>query len=488
MEQIPAVLSQLGDHRLEVQFTTDILGSARINPIFSPEHLIAQGISHCNHFDDPVLVCESNINLTLIHLITFAIAAKFYMAAGFHHFYFGSNQNMGLKLLEMALKLSRPCEDTDTQCSILTTLAAIKLGTGDHGTARTHVDEARRLANLSGNLFQEARALRVLAQCTRQLSDYRSSIVHLHRAKEILDICGLAGGWLETNIKGTRAEVHLLKSEYTDAKKIHTQSLQLSNQDPFTYAFTWLNIAQIDVMLGTGTEEVQQNLNEAKSILCAMKYFYGITWCGMVLADLKLGEDDTISAEHLLQDCLNSTWQRHTDAVSFCLERFADRSSWCAAELTSTWHAVYLGYAKQSKDKLALHKALLFLGDAAISQEDDRTAHTLFTVALEGFVCMDVHHSRAQCLLRLGDLASKQGNLSEAATLWTEARPLFERSSQAKAVEHIDARLAELGDNQKVLVVHLATLHPLETSSTGPSVETAAPGQNPLEGAILSVM
>jgi hypothetical protein len=64
-------------------------------------------------------------------------------------------------------------------------------------------------------------------------------------------------------------------------------------------AFAWLNIAQIDVLLGTDTEEVQQNLNEAKTILCSMKQVHGITWCEIVLADLKLREGDTISAEHI---------------------------------------------------------------------------------------------------------------------------------------------------------------------------------------------
>jgi hypothetical protein len=69
-----------------------------------------------------------------------------------------------------------------------------------------------------------------------------------------------------------------------------------------------------------------------------------------------------------------------------------------------------LDYAKQSKDKLALQKALLFLGDAAISQGDNTadTALRVFTVALEGFIFIDFHYRRAQCLFRLGDLASKQ--------------------------------------------------------------------------------
>jgi hypothetical protein len=65
MEHLPAVLSQLGDHRLEVQFTTDILLSDGANPIFNPALLIAQSISHCNHFEDPVVEGESATTVTV---------------------------------------------------------------------------------------------------------------------------------------------------------------------------------------------------------------------------------------------------------------------------------------------------------------------------------------------------------------------------------------------------------------------------------------
>jgi hypothetical protein len=64
---------------------------------------------------------------------------------------------------------------------------------------------------------------------------------------------------------------------------------------------------------------------------------------------------------------------------------------------------------------------------------------------------MDVHQGRGQSLLRLGDLANRRGNFSNATELWTAARPLFERSSQAKDVAQIDARLADLEDHQNVL-------------------------------------
>jgi hypothetical protein len=90
---------------------------------------------------------------------------------------------------------------------------------------------------------------------------------------------------------------------------------------------------------------------------------------------------------------------------------------------------------------LELHKALLFLGDMFIVNEDEHTATSLYIVALEGFTYMDVHRSRAQCMMRLGDLAKEHGHISDAIAHWKAAQPLFERSFQARDVAEIDARL-----------------------------------------------
>ncbi|KAJ7887991.1 hypothetical protein B0H13DRAFT_1888545 [Mycena leptocephala] len=70
-------------------------------------------------------------------------------------------------------------------------------------------------------------------------------------------------------------------------------------------------------------------------------------------------------------------------------------------------------------------------------------------IALEGFTLMDVHRSRAECVLQLGDISKAHGDLLKAVELelWQTARPLFERSSQAKQVENIDKRLTSVGDN-----------------------------------------
>ncbi|KAJ7891732.1 hypothetical protein B0H13DRAFT_1887048 [Mycena leptocephala] len=100
------------------------------------------------------------------------------------------------------------------------------------------------------------------------------------------------------------------------------------------------------------------------------------------------------------------------------------------------------------KQKFELHKALQFLGDVFHAQGDQDTAISLFTVALDGFTCMDVHRSRAECMVRLGDISKLNGDELKAVELWQTARPLFERSSQGKQFAHLDEKLADLNDNQ----------------------------------------
>ncbi|KAJ7802726.1 hypothetical protein B0H13DRAFT_1931714 [Mycena leptocephala] len=107
-------------------------------------------------------------------------------------------------------------------------------------------------------------------------------------------------------------------------------------------------------------------------------------------------------------------------------------------------HYLYLreGNSWQARLFLGIYKALRFLGEIFVSRRDEYTAISLFTVALEGFTEMDVHRSRADCMLQLGDISMAHGDLLKAVEFWERARPLFERSSQTKQVQHINERLA----------------------------------------------
>jgi hypothetical protein len=125
---------------------------------------------------------------------------------------------------------------------------------------------------------------------------------------------------------------------------------------------------------------------------------------------------------------------------------------------------MYCGYAYKSKHKLELHKALVFLGDVFLAIKDDETATNLYIVALEGFTYMDVHHSRAQCMTCLGDLANKQGHTSKTIDFWTTARSLFKRSLQAKDVAQIDFRLLTVDQAHQKSLLQLTTLSALDRS------------------------
>jgi hypothetical protein len=108
---------------------------------------------------------------------------------------------------------------------------------------------------------------------------------------------------------------------------------------------------------------------------------------------------------------------------------------------------MYFVHSLKLKEKLGIHKALQFLGDIFLANDDEDTAFSLFTVTLEGFTQMDVHRSRAECMLHLGDISKGHSDLLKAVELWATARPLFEWSSQAKQLQIIDERLASVEED-----------------------------------------
>ncbi|KAJ7093797.1 hypothetical protein C8R44DRAFT_815142 [Mycena epipterygia] len=69
---------------------------------------------------------------------------------------------------------------------------------------------------------------------------------------------------------------------------------------------------------------------------------------------------------------------------------------------------------------------------------------------------MDIHCSRAECMLRLGNISEQRGNLVKAVEFWKEAQPLFERALQAKKITQIDTKLAAV--NHRILDGYRKTL------------------------------
>ncbi|KAJ7856252.1 hypothetical protein B0H14DRAFT_2578977 [Mycena olivaceomarginata] len=137
MDQISAVVFRLDDHK---SFCPQLSG------ISEPEQLIARGISYCDYFCDPEL------------------EAKFYQTVGYYRSFYQQNPFSAFQFPEKALALSRLSGDTDRQCGVLIDIADIQSRIGDPGSAQIHANEAKKLANLSGNLYQESSALWIEAE------------------------------------------------------------------------------------------------------------------------------------------------------------------------------------------------------------------------------------------------------------------------------------------------------------------------------------
>jgi tetratricopeptide (TPR) repeat protein len=234
-------------------------------------------------------------------------------------------------------------------------------------------------------------------------------------------------------------------------------------EDPFNRAFCILNVAEIDVSIGAPMNVVQMNCDKAKRMFHTAGFSQGVMICDLTLADLHLREKNLQTAKTLFEQSLKLYWKQSSQIMTYCLERLGDASRWGDHALGSSWTTVFLVHSLRQKEKLGIHKALQFLGDVFLAQDDEHTAITLFTVALDGFTQMDVHHSRAECMLRLGDISMGHSDLLKAVELWEAARPLFGRSSQVKLAEDIDQRLAgvskEVLEQHRKNLAHLAELN-----------------------------
>jgi hypothetical protein len=149
-------------------------------------------------------------------------------------------------------------------------------------------------------------------------------------------------------------------------------------------------------------QEVQKNIDTAKLLLVDMGLRMGAE---CVQADLSLREGDVADANMLICKNFKASWGKNSDVVNRCLELLADVTQWNGFHGISNWPTVLLVHSFKSKGKLGIHKALQFLGDSFLAQDDEDTAASLFTVALEAFTYMDVHCSRAECMLHLGDIS-----------------------------------------------------------------------------------
>ncbi|KAF8155283.1 hypothetical protein K438DRAFT_355284 [Mycena galopus ATCC 62051] len=433
MDYIQHFVSGPHNHKLKTMCTLGLLRTPKYHTLVS-EETIVQVISQLEHTNDPLL-------------------EEFYQGAGLYFQYKKADLQQAMQFHQKALALSEQCADSKGQCSNLIRISALELCAGDYAAAKTHLSTVQRLSKLSGDLHTEAMAIQFEASCSIVRGHYRESTAQLNKARELVKMSGFSGGELHHNIMRTLGEIHYLKSEYAQARHIHSQEVETTSptHNGFSYAYALLNVAQIDLIIDGPREDMYHRVNTARITAKLTSRDEISIECDRVQAMIEVREKKFDVAYSRFCECLKLTWVTFNECACPVLEQLADIKTWPLSAPQHKWPPIYLVYACKSKDKLALHKALLFLGDVFLVNEDETTATSLYQVALAGFTNMDVHHYRALCMLRLGDMANKQGSTSEAIALWKAARPLFVLSSQVQDVADIDCRIEALENTHQKL-------------------------------------
>ncbi|KAJ7027715.1 hypothetical protein C8F04DRAFT_1189275 [Mycena alexandri] len=346
-----------GEHRLRAYVITEMLSSWRSWLHFSLKTLMVEAMEHFKHLDD---------------------SSMKYISTATQGF-------------QIALALAKSTQDNTQQCEALFQLSDIKWHLGEYVGALVHVQEFRTLANTSGNLHGEARALSVEAFCWKALGHYPQCTSLINRAKSLLNLCGIIShGATSFTLMSAQVEVHKLKSEYADAHNILNLLVQdVVGNPPHVYASFLINMAEVEVYMDAPLSEVQKKIDVSRSIFTRVGDPRLVNACNYIQADLNLREGDTSSL--LFCECLRAAWGRDWEIASFCLERLADSSCWQGAH-HPFWSTVYLTHSLKSKEKLGIYKALQLIGDSFLEDNDQVTAISLFNLALEGFTSMDVHH------------------------------------------------------------------------------------------------
>ncbi|KAJ7181406.1 hypothetical protein C8R43DRAFT_1116782 [Mycena crocata] len=364
---VPDLLPRPQNYRLEVFFLTQQLYPWRYHQINNPEVLIEQALTYLPHFSDSDVQC------------------KFHNILGGYHWRHKNNIPMATDCFQAGLSLAISTSNTPRQSVAMSNLAHVQVLLGNYTTARTQAHEAQRLAKICGDLLREAMALQIEAVCLYTLGDYKQSLSLCQRARNVLNLCGMAGHGMDNDMMNQQAQIHQLKSEYAEAREIRLVLLKKVSveKEPYQHAWALMGIAEIEVQMNLPTQDVQAKIDAAKSIFSTVGDSKTAVQCDTVLADLYLRDGKLSSAKELFEKCLKLCQGQGDGIATECLQRLGNGRRWGSPNWTFNWTIIFLAQSSKSKQKLGVYQAMQYLGDVFDLDGDYETAVNTITVALE---------------------------------------------------------------------------------------------------------
>jgi tetratricopeptide (TPR) repeat protein len=324
----------------------------------------------------------------------------------------------------------------------------ILIATGKPLSALTHSKEAHRYAEHMGDIYGQAWSLYHQGRCHEILANYQHGQLLLQKSRDMLTACGQQESQLGHNILNLQAEIYLLKSEYLESRKFQVAIASSCQPTSYNAILANLNIAFIDIRTGVDSKIIHQNLQMVQSHLTALSGYSGrqtSNFSNSAAAELCVRDGTPGTANAMFAKCFALSRDISTEQQLLYLERLGDLSTGMNdIPTTLRWSVIFLGQAVKCKEKRQTMQARRCIGQLFAAEGDNETALSLFNVALHGFTLMDVHHWRADCMVRIANILKSRGEVMKAVELWKAARPLFKRSSQMKDIIKIDAKLAEV--------------------------------------------
>ncbi|KAJ6555189.1 hypothetical protein DFH09DRAFT_574678 [Mycena vulgaris] len=300
------------------------------------------------------------------------------------------------------------------------------------------------MAQILGDFEAEAQSLLREARA-RSASGYPSLALSLClAAREILVHCGHGGSDTYIAILDIQADVHLQKTEYEESHCLNEEVARLTSptRSPFFHLNALINLAWLDIVTGADEQEIFKKLDTARTVATRLEWGYGVQYCELITVDIYLRRGDLTEASRALEQCLPLFGSFQTNLQLHCLRQLAEVSyEMRQIDQASRWVVMFLALGCKTRSHGEIYHALQYLGDVFTAQDDDETTLDIFQAVLDGTTEMDVHHRRANCMTRIGDILERRGDLKNGKEMWESARPLFILTSQMGSVEGIRQRI-----------------------------------------------
>ncbi|KAF7344831.1 CTLH domain-containing protein [Mycena venus] len=425
VQRIPDIIQTTGDAGLRWKYAAICLKPGPLLPA-DPDALVEEGARYFGAMTSTVQVGE---------------AVAFYNAVA-RHYSNGSSKNLpkAMEFNQLSLALARQADDIELQLSALATECYIAFTSHAPSHLIEVAHEGMKIGGLVSNpwawefYWMEAWALSTMGNPTKALE-------LCTEADEWLSSVGLEISDRYLALVDVRADAHLQKGEYLEARQLYEQMVKKTSptRSAFFHAFCLIGIAKLDMVIGRPVTEVAANVNAAEAVYTALGMPTMVT-LSYAKAELQLYRGEIETARWAFSNCLAKTRGVHPPMAAMCLAALSDPRKGLHTALDAfPWAVIYLAFAQKTQDPIATVHALRRIADTLL--DDEGSALTLFGVALEAGTAMDIHDLQAECMAGIGDIMDRRGGLIQARDIWERARLLFVRSSRKKEATGVQKRL-----------------------------------------------